>query len=58
MVLDSRSLNAKSKASPIFQLPMGLNAAAFGLIVSADSHPAPPQMKTLEIYVAFQKKCI
>lgn len=47
MVLDSRSL--KSKGSPVLQLPIGLNAAAFGLIVSADSHPAPPQMKTLEI---------
>lgn len=55
MVLDSRSLKCKILNKPNFFHPIALRFGGFVLIVSTDSHAAPPQIKTLEIYVAFQK---
>lgn len=55
MVLDSRSLKCKISNKPNFPHPIPLHFGGFVLIVSTDSHTAPPQIKTLEIYVALQK---
>ena len=55
MVLDSRSLKCKISNKPNFPQPIASHFGGLVLIVSTDSHAAPPQIKTLEIYVAFQK---
>lgn len=55
MVLDSRSLKCKISNKPNFFEPITLRFGGFVLIVSTDSHAAPPQIKTLKIYVPFQK---
>lgn len=55
MVLDSRSLKCKISNKPNFSQPITFPFGGFVLIVSTDSRTAPPQIKTLEIYVAFQK---
>lgn len=57
MVLDARSLKCKISNKPNFFQPIVLHFGGFVLIVSTDSQTSPPQIKSLEIFVAL-KKCI
>lgn len=55
MVLGPRSLNAKSRISPIFPQPIALHFGGFVLIVSTDSHAAPPPEKHYRFTWLFKK---
>lgn len=53
--LRTKKLKCKISNKPNFPQPIALHFGGFVLIVSTDSHAAPPPRKTLQIYVAFQK---